>query len=58
MYNRADIAFRSNLTTGTGVEIIGSLVKSPGKEQNYEINAQNLKILGECDSSVGQSLYR
>ncbi|KAG9290445.1 hypothetical protein G9A89_007176 [Geosiphon pyriformis] len=37
------------LTTGTAVKIKGKLIKSPGNEQNKELQAENISIFGECD---------
>ncbi|KAI7902037.1 asparaginyl-tRNA synthetase [Cokeromyces recurvatus] len=39
------------LSTGTCVELYGSLIPSPGKEQSKELNVEKMKILGECDST-------
>ncbi len=39
----------TQLSTGTSVSITGILVKSPGKEQSFELRAQNVTILGTCD---------
>ena len=38
-----------SLTTGCSVSVVGTLVKSPGKGQQYEIQAQHLEVVGESD---------
>ena len=40
------------LVAGTSVELDGTLVKSPGKEQAYELQVSNMKIVGSCDGEV------
>ncbi|CEP16130.1 hypothetical protein [Parasitella parasitica] len=37
------------LTTGACVELHGSLIPSPGREQTKELKVDGLKVLGECD---------
>ena len=37
-----------DIATGTSLEIIGSLLESPGKEQKWEIKAKSINILGEA----------
>ncbi|OBZ82041.1 Asparagine--tRNA ligase, partial [Choanephora cucurbitarum] len=39
------------LSTGACVELKGSLISSPGKEQNKELKVETVKILGECDNT-------
>ncbi|KAI9267102.1 asparaginyl-tRNA synthetase [Helicostylum pulchrum] len=39
------------LTTGACVELQGSLIESPGKEQTKELQVSGIKVLGECDST-------
>ncbi|KAI9485021.1 asparaginyl-tRNA synthetase [Zychaea mexicana] len=39
------------LSTGSCVELQGTLVKSPGKEQGKELQVSSMDILGECDST-------
>ncbi|KAI9306745.1 asparaginyl-tRNA synthetase [Cunninghamella echinulata] len=39
------------LSTGTCIEVNGKLANSPGKEQSMEIQVDNIKVLGECDST-------
>ena len=41
----------SNLTTGFSLEVSGELVKSPGKGQNYEIQANDIKVFGEAPAA-------
>lgn len=38
------------LTTGASVVIIGTVVESPGKNQNFELKAEQIEILGDCSS--------
>ena len=40
------------LTTGASVEILGSVIASPGKGQKYEIQADSVKLIGECPSDT------
>jgi asparaginyl-tRNA synthetase len=42
----------SKLSTGTAISTTGNLVKSPGGEQAFELQATNIEILGECDSET------
>ena len=37
-----------DITTGTSLEVIGSLLESPGKEQKWEIKAKVINIFGEA----------
>ena len=39
----------NSLTTGCSVSIVGSVVESQGKGQRYEIQAQELRLMGEAD---------
>ncbi|MBN2546719.1 MAG: asparagine--tRNA ligase [Spirochaetes bacterium] len=41
--------FINKLTTGSSVKIDGKLVKSPAKEQNVELHAENVTLYGEAD---------
>ncbi len=38
-----------NLTTGASIAVTGTLVKSVGKEQAFELDAQSITIIGLCD---------
>ena len=38
-----------SLSTGCSVSVTGSLVESPGKGQQYELQASNLEVLGYAD---------
>ena len=38
------------VTTGAAVAVTGKLVESPGKGQSWEIQADNIKLIGECPS--------
>ncbi|KAF9133441.1 hypothetical protein BGW39_009752 [Mortierella sp. 14UC] len=40
------------LVAGTSVELEGTLVKSPGKEQALELQVSNMKIVGSCDGET------
>ncbi|KAG0378494.1 hypothetical protein BGX24_003663 [Mortierella sp. AD032] len=40
------------LVAGTSVELEGTLVKSPGKEQALELQVSNMKIIGSCDGET------
>ncbi|KAF8983577.1 hypothetical protein BGZ46_009991 [Entomortierella lignicola] len=40
------------LVAGTSVELEGTLVKSPGKEQAYELQVSNMKVIGHCDGET------
>lgn len=40
----------AKLTTGSSVEIIGTIAKSLGKGQLYELKAKDVKLVGECPS--------
>jgi asparaginyl-tRNA synthetase len=39
----------NSLTTGCSVTIVGSVVESQGKGQRYEIQAQEVRLMGEAD---------
>ena len=36
---------------GTALHVVGERVESPGPEQEYEIRAEQITIVGECDAS-------
>uniref|UniRef100_A0A7S2ZMY6 asparagine--tRNA ligase n=2 Tax=Rhodosorus marinus TaxID=101924 RepID=A0A7S2ZMY6_9RHOD len=40
-----------SLTTGSSVSVVGTVVKSPGKGQKYEIQAKSLHVFGTADQS-------
>lgn len=40
------------LTTGVSVAITGTLVESPGENQNLELHAKEISIIGTCDPEV------
>ena len=42
----------SNFSTGAAVEVIGTVIKSIGKGQKYEIKVDNLKLVGACPSET------
>ena len=37
------------ITTGTSVAVTGTVVESPGKGQSFELKAESIDIIGECD---------
>lgn len=39
----------SELSTGVSVAVDGEIVKSPGKDQEFEIKASEIRIIGKCD---------
>lgn len=39
----------SKLSTGTSISVTGKIVKSPGKEQAIEMQANKIEIIGSCD---------
>ncbi|KAJ2859027.1 asparaginyl-tRNA synthetase [Coemansia aciculifera] len=47
-----DPLMAKGLTTGCSVEISGTLSDSPGREQNKEIQANSVKIIGEADAET------
>lgn len=40
------------LTTGVSVAITGKVVESPGQNQEFELHAKDIVIVGECDPEV------
>ena len=38
------------LSTGAAISVLGKVVESPGKGQDFEIQAKEIKIIGECDA--------
>lgn len=42
----------NDLTTGCSVSITGEVVKSPGKEQSFEIKATEIELIGKCDAQT------
>ncbi|KAM6139728.1 asparaginyl-tRNA synthetase isoform 2-T2 [Pterocles gutturalis] len=40
----------SDLTFGSAVEVQGKLVKSPHRMQNVEMKAENIRVVGPCDT--------
>ncbi|KAF9908499.1 hypothetical protein EC991_009763 [Linnemannia zychae] len=40
------------LVAGTSVELEGTLVKSPGKEQALELQVSSMKVIGKCDGET------
>lgn len=39
------------LTTGVAIAATGTIVTSPGKEQSFELYADNIEIIGTCDAN-------
>jgi asparaginyl-tRNA synthetase len=50
--NVEDYAKVEKITNGSSLAITGKIVKSPGKNQKYEIKAEKIKIFGTCDSNT------
>ena len=44
----ADPSMLEGLSTGTSIAVTGKIVKSPGNKQKYEMQAQELRVLGAC----------
>ena len=44
--------FRSNISYGCSLEVNGKLHESKGKQQDVELCAENVTVLGLCDSKV------
>lgn len=44
-----DNDFLKKITTGACLSVIGNLVESPAKGQKYEVIAESINILGECN---------
>lgn len=42
----------NSLTTGVAVAVTGTVVESPGKNQELELQARDILIIGECDPEV------
>ncbi|MBC8219142.1 MAG: asparagine--tRNA ligase, partial [Proteobacteria bacterium] len=42
----------SRLTTGTSVSIIGKVVESPAKGQTFEINAEEVRVIGASSGDL------
>ena len=40
------------LTTGVSVSITGTVTESPGKNQQFEIHAKEIQIIGACDPEI------
>ncbi|XP_003226016.1 asparaginyl-tRNA synthetase [Anolis carolinensis] len=46
------------LTFGSSVEVQGKLIKSPHKRQNVELAAENIRVVGPCDSLAFPLKYK
>ena len=44
------------LSTGCSVHVEGDLVKSVGKDQDIEVQATNVTVIGQCDNDVSKCL--
>lgn len=42
----------ASLSTGVAISATGTLVESPGKNQQFELHAKTIKVIGECDPEV------
>ncbi len=42
----------NSLSTGVSVAIVGTIVESPGKNQQFEMHAKSINIIGVCDPEV------
>lgn len=38
------------ITTGAAISVVGKIVKSPAKGQEFEMQANKIEIIGECDA--------
>ena len=45
-------ALLARLNTGASLEVVGSLVESPGKGQRVELKADKVDVLGDCDAEA------
>jgi len=39
------------ITTGAALGVIGELVATPGREQSFELKAQSVEVIGQCDAT-------
>lgn len=42
----------AKLSTGVAVSIVGTIAESPGKQQEFEMHAKEITIVGTCDPEV------
>lgn len=42
----------SQLTTGTSIEVTGTIIESPGEKQHLEMQAKELKVIGTANAEV------
>jgi len=47
--NNSKIVYDTTINTGTSINVKGSLVKSPAKGQEFELNVEEIKILGDAN---------
>jgi asparaginyl-tRNA synthetase len=45
LLNQEEVA---QINTGYAIEVVGELVASPGKEQSFEVKAEEIKVVGGC----------
>src|SRR5438270_462102 len=46
------VAIGPKLTTGSAIEVVGSLVDSPGAKQKYEFRVSDIQLVGEADAET------
>ena len=51
-FENTDQSILNKINTGASIEIEGTLVESQGKGQKIEVQAEQIKILGECDPDI------
>lgn len=51
-FENFDEQILKRITTGSAIEISGTIVQSQGKGQNIEVLVENLQILGDCDPEI------
>ena len=49
-FNDYDEAFLKRINPGTALNVEGVVIDSPGRGQKYEIKAEKVEILGDCDA--------
>ena len=51
-FESTDHEVLKKITTGAAINVIGSLIKSQGSKQNFELKVDNCEILGESDPEL------
>lgn len=51
-FNDYEESFLKRINPGTALNVEGLVIESPGKGQKYEIKAEKVTILGDCDAEV------